>query len=86
MFFVFFYLFRTTFLLNDLYVYVNIGTIFPENGATSLPCQLEDDQPACLPCTERHAWGRLFELGKLDLNVCLALKKNNLFFNILYRI
>uniref|UniRef100_A0A7M5UVQ0 FMP27/BLTP2/Hobbit GFWDK motif-containing RBG unit domain-containing protein n=1 Tax=Clytia hemisphaerica TaxID=252671 RepID=A0A7M5UVQ0_9CNID len=60
--------------LNDLYVYVNIGTILPENHS-SLPCQLEDDQPACLPSSERHAWGRLFELGKLNLNC--ELEANN---------
>jgi len=40
----------------------------PESHS-SLPCQLEDDQPACLPASEKHAWGRLFELGKMALTV-----------------
>ena len=57
--------------MSDVYTYVNIAVVCPE-GQSSLPCQLEDDQPSCLPQSERHAWGRLFELGKLSLNVWIS--------------
>lgn len=54
--------------LNDVYCYMNVENILPENACT-FPCQLEDDEPTCLPSSERHAWGRIFELGKISLQL-----------------
>ncbi|XP_047142514.1 bridge-like lipid transfer protein family member 2 isoform X1 [Hydra vulgaris] len=66
----------------NLYLYVNVDDVISDGFPR--PCRLQHDTPSCLPQSERHVWGRLIEIGKLNINCYVDEKEMDCSFECVY--